>query len=195
MTPHRDDAARQEAPMSRFRSPSALAASAALLAASIACFAGPAGAQQRDDAGASSTSVSRAGASDPRQDDDDLPVATRRARADERRLLGGPRSTFDPYERADPSPKSQEEALMSEERMTIVSPSAFYSSGSPALGGADGASGRSGASGRLRRFGQVTTDGNAPKRDVAGAGVGASIYRDPYEAQRTAAGQPYRSPW
>jgi len=175
------------------------ALAAALLAAWVACVAwpSPAAAQQRDDA-ASSASADSPGASNQKSDEDDLPAATRRARADERRLFGGPRSTLDPYQSSDPSPKAQEDALMDEQRMTIISPSEFYSLNKAGMGGTDGG----GASAAKQRPGTMPAAGTqangpdgSPKRYVYGAGASSPVYRDPYEAQRTAAGQPYRSPW
>ena len=169
---------------------------AALAVAYTACFAWPARAHaQQRAADASSASAPRPGADDQyTRDDADLPAATRRARADERRLLGGPRPTFDPYVNDDPSPGAQEDALMSEQRMTIVSPSAFYSSRSAALDGSAG-----GTTGRRRPTAAATPpDGSAASPQRYGyrtGGTSADIYRNPYRMPDPSVGQPYRSPW
>lgn len=188
--------------MSTFLRPSTLVTRGALAAALLVAWPSPGHTQQQDDSAASAASATNPGASSQQKDGDgDLPAATRRARADERRLLGGPRSTLDPYETGDPSPKSQEDALMDEQRMTIVSPSAFYSSGSPAMDGQGSAAGAGGGNAK-RSFGRTSSssspDGTpaAPKRyEYSSGGTSVPVYRNPYEMQNTAAGQAYRSPW
>ncbi|PXW29160.1 hypothetical protein [Paraburkholderia caballeronis] len=177
---------------------------AAAVSAVCAAYPSIAHAQANSANAAASTSAAGSPGASQQKNDDDLPAATRRARADERRLLGGPRSTFDPYASDDSSPASQEDALMSEQRMTIVSPSQFFAAGSMTSGdpGSDG-----GGGGSIRRFGRAGNASDANGAGGQGGGSGASsryrygsasaspVYRDPYEAQRTAAGQPYRSPW
>lgn len=195
-----------------------VAARAALAAALfVACVAwpSPAAAQERDAAVAASGSASaNSPGADNQQSDEDsgLPAATRNSNADVQRLLGGPNSAVDPYESDDPSPNAQEAALMSEQRMTIVSPSDFYSSGSR-LGGAsadggDGGSGGSGGSGAIGGSGKTThfgrqqaaanqPDGNTatPTRyGYSDGGLSSPVYRNPYDTQATTA-QPYRAPW
>ena len=191
--------------MSALVRPFTLAACGALAAAWLVAWPSLGHAQQQDDAAASSASATGPDASRSQQkdDDDDLPAATRRARADERRLLGAPRSTFDPYENDDPSPKAQEDALMNEQRMTIVSPSEFYSSGSPAMGSGQSGAASAGGSSIKQRLARTSPSPSssdnataAPKRyDYSAGGLSAPIYKNPYETQNTAGGQPYRSPW
>jgi hypothetical protein len=193
--------------MSTFVRPFTLAACGALAAALLVAWPARGHAQPPDDAAASSASASgpRANRSQQKDDDDNLPAATRRARADERRLLGAPRATLDPYENDDPSPKAQEDALMNEQRMTIVSPSEFYSSGSPAMGGGQGGGASAGGSSIKQRLARTSSSPSssssdnataAPKRyDYSAGGLSAPVYRNPYETQNTTTGQPYRSPW
>ncbi|HEY1608359.1 MAG TPA: hypothetical protein VGG24_03765, partial [Paraburkholderia sp.] len=100
---------------------------------------------------------------------------------------------------------AQEDALMNEQRMTIVSPSELYSSGSAAMSGSGGANGGTGAGGAKPRFGRTSSmqaAGNHPPRPYGAAqnydyGTGTSsspVYRNPYESQSSSSG-PYRSPW
>lgn len=184
-----------------------VAAGVAACVAACLAWPSPAAAQQHNDASASSASATGPGASGERKDDDGLPAATRQTRADDRRLLGGPRRTFAPYVNGDPSPKSQEDALMSEQRMTIVSPSEFYSSASPSMDGSGGDRADDGsARGSRRRVARALASsqqaapanpaGGIPSRDTYRTGtLSAPVYRNPYDMQNAAGGQAYRSPW
>ncbi|HTH59786.1 MAG TPA: hypothetical protein VL689_06470 [Paraburkholderia sp.] len=198
---------RPSAPVDGNRARAGLAA--ALIAVCVVGAASPsrARAQQQSDSNASSASANGPGTSNQKTEDDgNLPLATRQTRADQRRLLGGPRSTFDPYGDAAPTPANAEAALTDEQRMTIVSPSTFYSSASPALNAGDGASAGSAAGGggggaMKHRFGRAAqadsqqAPGAAKKYDYQSGGPAVAVYRNPYDTQGPAGGQAYRSPW
>lgn len=192
------------------------ALAAALIAAASVAWPSLALAQQ-DDMAASSAQATAPGEGAQQTDDDaNQPDATRRSSDDERRLLGGPQSAYDdPYASDDPSPKAQEEELMNEQRMTIVSPSDFYSSersGSPAASGqttgdADG----TGTGGARRHFGRMASTSSPSSGNqtdsTAGApgavqnygynpgGPSSPVYPRPYDTQPATEAAPYRSPW
>jgi hypothetical protein len=197
---------------------SAACARRALAAALIAaCAASPLQAiAQRDSASSPSTAKSgqqRKSVGAIGNDDAKLPAATRRAREDEQRLLGSPGATFNPYANDGSSPTSQEDALMSEQRMKVIKPSDFYRSGSPAIDtGGKGRGKRSSGVADASGGGPAPTTGSsaggnaaagaaangmtaAQDRYSGSASTASSIYRDPYQSQSAYSGQPYRSPW
>jgi hypothetical protein len=198
--------------------PHFVTAAAALIAA-CAVWPLPATAQQ---SGATSPSAASSPGTGNQRDsgngnEGNVPVATRQAVDDEQRLLGGPGASFDPYSSDSASPKGQENELMSEQRMKIVSPSEFYRSGSPTgtAGAPDEVGGTSGgAGGTAGGFGGMQpstgmSGGGTPSSDDPmydstgtrqnydyGSDTSSSLYRDPYQSSPgTSAGQPYRMPW
>lgn len=183
----------------------------------------PAAHAQSDPPAASSASATDRQNADDRSGNargDGMSDTARRARTDEQRMLGSPRSPADPYgsdaySTDGASPAAEEDALTRETRMQIVSPSDFYATGGTAANGLkNGAQG--GTRGISRHIGETTaTDADAAtakagaKDATAGGNVWsgydygaattsptAPVYGNPYSAsQRTAAEQLYRSPW
>src|SRR5262249_2387681 len=127
---------------------------------------------------------------------DTLSGAVQRQKADEQRLLGGPRSSGNPYS-ATPyssdgaSPDDARDALTNEKHMHVVTPSDYYAaSGARASGGgADSGSGwGSGgkASGSRRRFGATgTSRGGSGSAKNAGPGGRAQAAAYDYGASQT----------
>ncbi|MFP3798278.1 MULTISPECIES: hypothetical protein [Paraburkholderia] len=206
------------------RSPVAFAArTTTLLALCAALAAWPSPTRAQDDAASGASASANGRHSDS---DDTLTSAARRTRADAQRLLGSPTASHNPYSGGGAyssdgsSPGAQEKALMSESRMRIVSPTDFYTTGSPAAGGSGGT--RAGASSRARGASALNSASGsrssthsrlarAASPDAASSAQGgawgaydwgasttspsAKIYGNPYGSQRAAAAQLYRSPW
>lgn len=187
-------------------------ATAQVLAAALyaACLAWPGAIHAQGDA----DSASPASAHDEHNADqrsDDLPTATRRARADEERLYGSPSTSSDPYKGGGAytsdgaSPAGQEKALTSEQRMQIVSPSEFYS----ASGTAANKPGNVTSTPRRHVIRPVTSNketaakgGGSSNDPAADYDYGASatsptakVYGNPYTSPNKTAAQLYRSPW
>lgn len=205
------------------RSPVAFAArTTTLLALCAALAAWPSPTRAQDDAASGASASANGRHSDS---DDTLTSAARRTRADAQRLLGSPTASHNPYSGGayssdGSSPGAQEKALMSESRMRIVSPTDFYTTGSPAAGGSGAP--RAGASSRARGASALNSASGsrssthsrlarAASPDAASSAQGgawgaydwgasttspsAKIYGNPYGSQRAAAAQLYRSPW
>ena len=143
-----------------------------------------------------------------------LTNAVQRQQLDEQRLLGGPRTSGNPYSVTPynsngASPDDAEDALTNEKHMHVITPGDYAASAANATGGRGdrgSASSRIGPNGRSRTSNAVAKNSVGGHRSSAGYDYGASEtsptaqvygkpYSNPYGSPDQSNSELYKSPW